>query len=86
MSLRNKKSTSDDRYIRTTMIGAISAIECVLGKLWGIDKPPDKRTDFEDDVFGLFLEVREKILDLGNSQIEKFNNRSLNRKRNFNDN
>lgn len=80
MSLSNKKSTSEDKYIRTTMIGAISAIECVLGSLWGIDKKPDDRTDYEADVFELFLDVREKILDLGNSQIEKFNNR--NRKRN----
>ena len=80
MSSSNKKLTSEDKYIRTTMIGAISAIECVLGPLWGIDKNPDERTDYEADVFHLFLDVREKILDLGNSQIEKFNNR--NRKRN----
>lgn len=82
MSLNNKKSSSDDKYIRTTMIGAISAIEHTFGKRCGMDKDPEDRTDSEAILFDLFLDVREKILDLGNSQIEKFNNRNRNRKRN----
>lgn len=79
MSSGNKKSSNDDKYIRTTMIGSISAIEDVLGKYWGIEKDPEDRTDFEADFYELFMDLREKILDLGNIQIEKFNRRNTKR-------
>jgi hypothetical protein len=80
MSLNNKKSSSDDKYIRTTMIGAISAIEDIFGKYWGIQKDPDDRSNKEVDFYESFMDLRERILDLGNIQIEKFNRR--NNKRN----
>jgi hypothetical protein len=73
MSLK-KNDDEDEKYIRTTMIGAISCIEKVFGKFWGFGKDPETRTDNQDKIYDLFMELRERILDLGNDQINKMRN------------
>lgn len=56
--------------IRTTMIGALAAIEEHLGPLWapGEDKIAISRMDLE----ALYEKVRQQILDNGNNQIRNF--------------
>lgn len=61
-----------DKYIKTTMIGAIARIEQKFGVFWGFGKPDDQKTDRQKKIYSLFMELREEILDLGNEQIRKF--------------
>lgn len=55
--------------IRTTMIGAIAAIEDELGSLWGHGLPPDQLEPDEAALRLVFDRLRTRILDLGNAQI-----------------
>jgi len=58
--------------IRTLMIGSIDRIEQKLGHLWGHDKPEgDYFSDEEEEIYELFMDLRESILDFGNEQICK---------------
>lgn len=82
------KATSQDNYkqqsrerlrknieskIRTTMIGALSHVEQVLGFLWGQGKPKHTLTDEELSNEVLKEELRTAILNLGNNQIRAAN-------------
>jgi hypothetical protein len=53
------------------MIGAISEIEQVFGKFWAFGKDPENRTEKQEIIYDMFMELRERILDLGNEQIKK---------------
>ena len=55
--------------IRTTMVGAISAAEEVLGHLWGQGKSESELTDREFRLNSLWQQVRKRIFDVGNQQI-----------------
>jgi hypothetical protein len=58
--------------LRTLMIGSIDRIETKLGDLWGHFKSEDEEiTDEEEEIYELFMELRESILDFGNQQICK---------------
>ena len=58
--------------IRTLMIGSIDRIEDKLGDLWGHFKEDDEEiTEREEELYELFMELRESILDFGNQQICK---------------
>ena len=58
--------------IRTLMIGSIDRIEDKLGDLWGHFKEDDEEiTEKEEELYELFMELRESILDFGNQQICK---------------
>ena len=58
--------------IRTLMIGSIDRIEDKFGDLWGHFKSEDEETTpEEDELYELFMELRESILDFGNQQICK---------------
>ena len=58
--------------IRTLMIGSIDRIEDKLGDLWGHFKEEDEEiTEREEELYELFMELRESILDFGNQQICK---------------
>lgn len=58
--------------IRTLMIGSIDRIEEKFGDLWGHYKSEDEETSpEEDELYELFMELRESILDFGNQQICK---------------
>lgn len=72
MSLNQNKA---EELIRTTMIGAIAKIEKVFGPFWGHGKEPDERTEKQDRIYKLFLNLREQILDHGNEQIRKLRER-----------
>jgi hypothetical protein len=54
---------NSSKKIKTTMIGAIAAIEEKFGWLWGEDM--DQKVEFKE----LFEDVRSMILDKGNNQI-----------------
>lgn len=58
-----------EKRIKTTMIGAIAAIEEELSRLWGDKKNPDDMDDVEYGVWEGFQKARDKILDKGNAQI-----------------
>lgn len=53
--------------MRTTFIGAISAIEEELGALWGHGK--NKLTEEEEEFKRIWERLRSHILDTGNSQL-----------------
>lgn len=58
--------------LRTLMIGSIDRIENKMGHLWGHFKEDDEdTTEEEDDLYEIFMELRESILDFGNEQICK---------------
>ena len=55
--------------LRTSMIGWLDRIERKLGHLWGHDKNEDELTDEDEDMYEIYMELREEILDYGNEQI-----------------
>ena len=61
------------KKIRTTMIGALSAIERKFGFLMGFDEHgQDKCQPLDDEerlIREIYEELRREILDLGNNQI-----------------
>jgi len=67
----NKESLKNNlkKRVRTTMIGAIAAIEDEFGFLFGHGKI--ELTQEEKALDHIFQEIRGRILDLGNEQIEK---------------
>ena len=71
--MNNKEASAAEVAIRTTMIGAIERIENKLGFLWGHDKQEGDPsiTEEQEDLYDLFMELREDILDFGNKQICK---------------
>lgn len=68
MSLSNKDI---EKLIKTTMIGSIAKIENVFGPFWAHGKKRHERTEKQQRLYELFMELREQILDLGNEQIGK---------------
>lgn len=69
MQGKDKLKKDVEKKIKTTMIGAISAIEEEFGFLFGHDK---EELSKEEEAFSkVFQELRCKILDLGNNQIKK---------------
>lgn len=76
----NLERQSKDRLVkiiqkkmRTTFIGAVSAVEEVFGHLWGHNgvKSPSKT---EQANAQLYNEVRGRILDIGNAQLRAIEN------------
>jgi hypothetical protein len=59
------------KRFQTTMIGAIFEFEKAFGYLWGQDKNPDFLTEIEDDFRYRWENVRNQILNNGNSQLRK---------------
>lgn len=58
--------------LKTLMIGSIDRIEQKFGDMWGHFKAEEEEiTDEEEELYELFMELRESILDLGNEQICK---------------
>lgn len=59
--------------IKTTMIGALSAIEKRLGFLWGLDEDGKDSghplSPEEQHLKDIYDELRSEILDIGNNQI-----------------
>lgn len=66
---KSKKRLKDIalKKIKTTMIGAISAIEEQFGDLWGHGQ--DNTTKDQEKMRSIWAEVRKKILDIGNNQM-----------------
>lgn len=68
--------------LRTLMIGSIDRIEQKMGHLWGQHKDDDQEfTKEEEDLYDLFMELRESILDFGNEQICKIKGKKWEKKR-----
>lgn len=70
---RGRLSKISSKKIKTTMIGALSAIEKTFGFLWGLDEngnpSNEPLTDDELHAKKLYDKLRAEILDLGNKQI-----------------
>lgn len=62
-----------EKAVRTIMIGALYRIETKMGYLWANEKEDNDPsiTDAENDMYDIFMELRESILDFGNEQICK---------------
>jgi hypothetical protein len=72
-SKKRLKSISEQK-IRTTMIGAIHAVEMIFGHLFGYENgkevvPESELTEEQKLNREKFQEFRAKVLDLGNRQI-----------------
>jgi hypothetical protein len=76
MNSKDKNKYPEERFVKTTMIGAISRIEKHFGKFWGHEKPQEERSERQLIVYDLFMKLREDILDLGNDQIDKLRQRA----------
>jgi hypothetical protein len=57
------------KKIKTTMIGAVAACEQHIGHLWGHGKPPSQLTDEEKRMREVWEELRNAILNKGNTQL-----------------
>jgi hypothetical protein len=57
------------KKLRTTMVGAMSAVEKRLGVLWGQGKPAEELSESELAWREVWYLLREEILDLGNGQL-----------------
>lgn len=57
-----------EKRIRTTMVGAVAALEETMGHLWA-DEEERELTAAESELFNLYEIVRSKIFDIGNAQI-----------------
>ena len=57
--------------LKTLMIGSIDRIEQKLGHLWAHREDKTEFTDEEEEMYELFMDLRESILDYGNEQICK---------------
>ena len=80
--MRLISSVSAESALRTLMIGSIDRIECKFGYLWGHDKDEtDEFTDKENEMYDIFMELRESILDFGNEQICKVKGKKWEKKR-----
>jgi hypothetical protein len=61
----------DDVTIRTFMIATIEMLEKEYGELWGHGTSIDDMTEEQYDAWEAFMEIRERILDMGNELISK---------------
>ena len=57
------------KKLQTTMIGAIAQFEESFGHLWGINKHVNELTESELEWREVWNDVRDTVLDLGNSQV-----------------
>lgn len=59
-----------EKKLRTTFIGAISAMEeSAFGRLWGHNSRPDERTEQQQRWYEVWQQLRTKILNNGNNQL-----------------
>lgn len=64
-----------EKKLRTTFIGAISAIEeSAFGRLWGHGLRPEERTADQQKWYDVWQQVRTKILNNGNNQLRAVHN------------
>lgn len=59
------------KRFQTTMIGALFEFEKAFGYLWGYNKDFDNLTEQELKFNDIWEDVRNKILNNGNSQLRK---------------
>lgn len=71
---REKLKDETSKKIRTTMIGSIAIIEDVIGWLWGQGKPRTELNSKELEWDGVRVEIRTRILNLGNDQMRAVEN------------
>ncbi len=65
----NKLKDDVKKKMKTTMIGAIAAVETNFGYLWGFNKDEQDLTEQEKEFGEVWEIIRQEILDKGNSQI-----------------
>lgn len=59
------------KRFQTTMIGSLFEFENTFGYLWGHDKEMDQLTEREQEFSDMWEDVRNRILNNGNSQLRK---------------
>jgi hypothetical protein len=69
--MRDEQKTLLTKRFQTTMIGALYEFEKAFGYLWGQNKNPDFLTENEEDFRDRWEDVRNQILNNGNSQLRK---------------
>ena len=65
---KDKLAKMVEKRIRTTMIGALAAVEEKFGMLWENDGKMNRE---QEKAYSLFQEIRSSILDKGNDQIRQ---------------
>ena len=55
--------------VKTSFIGALDAFEKGFGHLWGHDLDDEECTDEQNEMYEIWDEVRNKVLDKGNDQL-----------------
>mgnify|MGYP000694524389 CR=1 FL=1 len=69
---RRNNGAGHEARIRGTMTGALRVIENEFGFLWTPATPAAQRSEIQREMFRLYQEVRNQILNLGNDQIRRF--------------
>jgi len=65
----NRLKLLSQKHVETTMIGALSAVEEILGELW--NHKSKNKTEEEQGWYNRYEELRSRILDTGNKQKRK---------------
>jgi len=66
---KDKLLLAMSKAVKTTMIGALAAVEEQFGELWGHNENRELTKD-EQTLYESFLILRNKILDNGNIQLK----------------
>jgi len=69
--MNNEYKELVSKRFQTTMIGALYEFEKAFGYLWGQEKNPDFLTENEENFRFKWENVRNQILNNGNSQMRK---------------
>jgi len=66
----SKKQLVDmlEKRLKTTFIGAISSFENAFGYMWGHNKKNTDRNEHEKDMYNLWMQTRNEILNKSNVQ------------------
>lgn len=68
---RQKITECVNRHIRTTMVGAVAAVEHYFGFLWGLNEDRELTVE-EQELADKFAELRSQVFDIGNLQMRNF--------------
>lgn len=60
--------------VTTAFVGALAELESAFGKIWGHGLPLNKLTENQKLWRGRWVEARDTILNLGNSQVRSLQN------------
>src|SRR5688500_11193654 len=71
---RKRLDSIISKKLPTTFIGALAAVEKSFGFLWGFGKKEHELTEEERELFAIWQNVRNEVLNNGNNQLRALRN------------